>query len=73
MIHTWTGYQLHCDHAGCATKVPDREVSAWSDVADCFTEATESGWVTLNGEFGDRWICFEHWTVNDDDEIVEVP
>ena len=30
--------------------------------------AVDSGWVVLNG----RWLCPLHWTINDDDETVEV-
>lgn len=71
MIHTWTGYYLQCDHAGCETTIPRRSSSAvaWESTEACYSEAMESCWVTI----GDKWLCFDHWTTNDDDEIVEMP
>lgn len=68
-IHTWTGYYLTCDHAGCTNKVPSgHEMDAFSEEEHCYFVAEESDWEFL----AERAFCPDHWTIDDDDCVVEV-
>lgn len=72
-LETNTGWRMACDHDGCATVCPDEDAEVgWFHGRTARSEVEEaavgSDWVTLNG----RWLCPEHWTIDDYDETVEV-
>ena len=72
-LRTSTGWRMTCDHDNCQMACPDDESEVgWfhGETArrDAEDVAIGSDWVVLNG----RWLCPLHWTINDDDETVEV-
>lgn len=70
---TNTGWRVSCDHDGCPAVCPDgRAEVTWFHGPTARSDAGEvavgSDWVVLGG----RWLCPNHWTIDDDDETVEV-
>lgn len=72
-VQSVQSYCLVCDHTGCEATCPhqgsDVEWFVGDDARRDLEEvALGSGWVHLRG----RWLCPDHWTLDDDDETVEV-